>query len=78
MEFNSREEGFNVKKTALSWGVVEKVCMFVSVFGRRKMLHCQRWRWGGGGGGVSESGMIILKGDSDACFHHDTGLFPSF
>ena len=50
MEFNSREEGFNVKKTALSWGVVEKVCMFVSVFGRRKMLHCQRWRWGGGGG----------------------------
>ena len=48
MEFNSREEGFNVKKTALSWGVVEKVCMFVSVFGRRKMLHCQRWRWGGG------------------------------
>ena len=47
MEFNSREEGFNVKKTALSWGVVEKVCMFVSVFGRRKMLHCQRWRWGG-------------------------------
>ena len=49
MEFNSREEGFNVKKTALSWGVVEKVCMFVSVFGQRKMLHCQRWRWGGGG-----------------------------
>ena len=46
MEFNSRKEGFNVKKTALSWGVVEKVCMFVSVFGRRKMLHCQRWRWG--------------------------------
>ena len=49
MEFNSREEGFNVKKTALSWGVVEKVCIFVSVFGRRKMLHCQRWRGGGGG-----------------------------
>ena len=75
MKFNSREEGFNVKKTALSWGVVEKVCIFVSVFGRRKMLHCQRWRRGGG---VSESGMIILRGDSDPCFHHDTGLFPSF
>ena len=53
MEFNSREEGFNVKKTALSWGVVEKVCMFVSVFGRRKMLHCQRWRWRVGGWGGS-------------------------
>ena len=59
MEFSSREEGFNVKKTALSWGVVEKVCIFVSVFGRRKMLHCQRWR---GGGGILRKWDDHLKG----------------